>query len=41
MTQILSTLAKFDAPAQGYQQDSKAVEASVSDPLKMSNSNRA
>ena len=41
MTQILSTLAKFDAMVQGYQQDSKAVEASVSDHLKMSNSNTA
>ena len=41
MAQILSTLAKFDAVAQGYQRDSKAVEASVSDHLKMSNSNTA
>ena len=41
MTQILSTLAKFDAAVQGYQRDSKAVEASVSDDLKMSNSNTA
>ena len=41
MTQILSTLAKFDAVVQGYQRDSKAVEASVSDHLKMSNSNTA
>ena len=39
MTQILSTLAKFDAVVQGYQRDSKAVEPSVSDHLKMSNSN--
>ena len=39
MTQILSTLAKFDAAVQGYQRDSWAVEASVSDDLKMSNSN--
>ena len=41
MTQILSTLAKFDAVVKGYQRDSKAVEASVSDHLKMSNSNTA
>ena len=41
MTQILSTLATFDAVVQGYQRDSKAVEASVSDHLKMSNSNTA
>ena len=41
MTVILSTLAKFDAVDQGYQQVSKAVEASVSDHLKMSNSNTA
>ena len=39
MTQILSTLAKLDAVVQGYQWDSKVVEASVSDHLKMSNSN--
>ena len=39
MTGILSTLAKFDAVIQGYQRDSKAVAASVSDYLKMSNSN--
>ena len=41
MTQILSTLAKFDAVVQGYQRESKAVEASVSYHLKMSNSNTA
>ena len=41
MTQILSTLAKFKAVVQGYQQDSKAVEASVSDHLRMSNSDTA
>ena len=41
MTQILSTLVKFDALAQGYQRDSKAVEASVSDHFKMSDSNTA
>ena len=41
MTQILSPLAKFDAVVQGYQRESKAVEASVSDHLKMSNSNTA
>ena len=41
MTQILSTLAKFDAVLQGYQRDCKAVDASVSDHLKMSNSNMA
>ena len=41
MTQILSTLAKFDAAVQGYQRDSKVVEASVADHLKMSNSNTA
>ena len=41
MTQILSTLAKFNAVAQGYQGDSRAVAASVLDHLKMSNSNTA
>ena len=41
MTQILSTLAKSDAVVQGYQLDSKSVAASVSDHLKMSNSNTA
>ena len=41
MTQILPTMAKFDALVKGYQRDSKAVEASVSDHLKMSNSNTA
>ena len=41
MTQILSTLANSDAVFQGYQRESKAVEASVSDHLKMSNSNTA
>ena len=41
MSQILSALAKFDAVVQGYQQDSKAVEASASDHLKMSHSNTA
>ena len=34
MTQILSTLAKFDAAVQDYRQDSKVVEASVADHLK-------
>ena len=29
ITQILSTLAKFDAAAQGYRRDSKVTEASV------------
>ena len=41
MTQICSTLAKFDAAVQGYRRDSKVVEASVADHLKMSNSNTA
>ena len=41
MTQILSTLAKFDAAVQGYRRDSKVVEASVADHLKMSNGNTA
>ena len=41
MRQILSTLGKFDAVVQGYQRDSKLVEASASDHLKMSNSNAA
>ena len=41
MTQILSTLAKFDVVVQAYQRDSKAVEARVTDHLKMSNSNTA
>ena len=41
MTQILSTLAKLDAVVQGYQRDPKALGASVSDHLKMSNSNTA
>ena len=41
MTQVLSTLAKFDAAVQGYQRDSKVVEASVADHLKMSNGNSA
>ena len=41
MTQILSTLAKSDALVKGYQLDSKVVELSVSDHLKMSNSNTA
>ena len=41
MTQILSGLGKFDAVVQGNQRDSEAVEASVSDHLKMSNSNTA
>ena len=40
-TSLLSTLAKFDAVVKGYQRDSKAVEASVSDHLKMFNSNTA
>ena len=41
MTQILSTLGKFDAVVQGYQLYSQLVEASTSDHLKMSNSNAA
>ena len=41
MTQILSTFFRFDAVVQDYLQDSKAVDASVSDHLKMSNSNTA
>ena len=41
MPQILSTWAKFDAVVQGYQRDSKAVEASMLDYLKTSNSNTA
>ena len=41
MTPILCTLAQFHAVVQGYQQDSKAMEASVSEHLKMSNSNTA
>ena len=41
MTQILSTLAKFDSAVQGYRRDSKVMEASVADHLEMSNSNRA
>ena len=41
MTQILSTLAEFDAVVQGYQQDSRAVAASLANHLKMSNSNTA
>ena len=41
MTQILSTLAKHDEMVRGYQRESKAVEGSVADHLKMSNSNRA
>ena len=41
MTKILSTLAKFDAAVQGYRRDSKVMEASVADHLKMSNSNTA
>ena len=41
MTQILSTLAKFDAGVQGYRRDSKVMEASVADHLKMSNTNTA
>ena len=41
MTRTLSTLAKVDAVIQGYQRDSRAVAASVSDHLKMSNSNTA
>ena len=40
-TKILSMLAKLDALVQGYQQDSRALAASVADHLKMSNSNRA
>ena len=41
MTQISSTLAKFDAAVQGYRRDSKVMEASVADHLQMSNSNKA
>ena len=41
MTQILSTLAKFDAAVQGYRRDSKVVENSVADHHKMSNGNTA
>ena len=41
MTQTLSTLAKSDTAVQGYQRDSMAMEASVSDHLKISNSNTA
>ena len=41
MTQILSTLAMVDAMVQGYQRYSRAVGASASDHLKMSNSNTA
>ena len=41
MTQMLSTLAKFDTVPQVYQRDSKALAASVSDHLEMSNSNTA
>ena len=41
MTQILSTLAKFDTAVQGYLRDSKVMEASVADHRKMSNSNTA
>ena len=41
MTQNLPTFAKFDAAVQGYRRDSKVVEASVADDLKMSNSNTA
>ena len=40
-TQILSTLAKLDAAVQGCRRDSKVMEASVVDHLKMSNSNTA
>ena len=41
MTQILSRLAKYDAVVPGYEQDLRAVAASVADHLKMSNSNTA
>ena len=41
MTLILSTLAKYDAVVHGYHRDSRGVAASVSDLLKMSNSNTA
>ena len=41
MTQILSTLAKFEAAVQGYRRDSKVMAASVADHLKMSTSNTA
>ena len=36
MTQILSTLAKFDAAVQGDRRDAKVTEACVADHLKMS-----
>ena len=41
MTQILCTVAKYDAVVQGYQQDSRTVAARVADHLQMSNSNTA
>ena len=41
MTQILSTLAKFDGAVQSYRRDCKVMEATVADHLKMSNSNTA
>ena len=41
MTKILSTLAKYDAVVQSYQQHSRAVAASVSDHLKTFNSTMA
>ena len=39
MTQMVSTLARFDAAVQGYRRDFKVAEASVADHLKMSNGN--
>ena len=41
MSQISSTLAKFDAAVQGYRRDSKVMEASAADHLQMSNGNTA
>ena len=36
MTQILSTLAKFDAAVQGYRRDSKVMQATVADQVRRS-----
>ena len=41
MTQVLSTLAKFDAVVQGYQRGSRVLAASVADNLKMTNRSTA
>ena len=41
MTQVLDTMAKYDAVIQGYQRASEAPAASVFDHLKISNSNTA